>query len=477
MHGMTRELRAVVAFAVLWATPQAASAQAIPGARAGTDNSWAQDPPNLAILVGYAHQESELRGAVTAYSTGRTAMRRTLQGLSPAAAREKEQAWYRAWLAELDALDFDALGIEGRVDYVLLRNRVSLDLEGEPPGGGRGPIGRDALLVHLRRDWISYTPEELLALAEKEFTWMEAAMVDASRRMGFGDDWRAAQEKVKQSAVPPGQRPGLIRDIAYDSEAWFAERGIVTLPPLLREGWRMNMRGPESQLTNPFFTGGNMTITVSYPTADMTHDFKLQSMRGNNPHFDRATVHHELNPGHGQQGFMASRFNPHRQLFTTPEWSEGMSLYFEFVLWDKGFPRGPEDEIGMLTWRMHRAARIVFSLSYHLGLMTEQEAIDYVVRRVGWDRSNAEGEVRRSLRDAPLYQAEYMLGGLQYWALRKEFVDTGRMTEREFHDTLLQGGRMPVEAVRLRLTGDFDRNYTTRWRFYGDPLAAPGGER
>jgi hypothetical protein len=28
----------------------------------------------------------------------------------------------------------------------------------------------------------------------------------------------------------------------------------------------------------------------------MEHDFKLMSMRGNNPHFNRATVHHELIP-------------------------------------------------------------------------------------------------------------------------------------------------------------------------------------
>jgi hypothetical protein len=25
-------------------------------------------------------------------------------------------------------------------------------------------------------------------------------------------------------------------------------------------------------------------------------------------------------------------------------------------MWDNGFPRGPEDRVGMLFWRMHRAA-------------------------------------------------------------------------------------------------------------------------
>lgn len=95
----------------------------------------------------------------------------------------------------------------------------------------------------------------------------------------------------------PGEKPGLIRDLAYQSEAFIEERGSNTVPPLMREIWRMGMRGPQGQLTNPFFTGG-LQITISYPTYDMSHDFKLMSMRGNNSHFNRATVHHELIPGH-----------------------------------------------------------------------------------------------------------------------------------------------------------------------------------
>jgi hypothetical protein len=436
--------------------------------------SWATDPPDLRALVAFAHGESQLRNAVTAYASGREAMRRRVSEMPPEEASRTSRLWSQSWLDELAALDFDALGLEAKVDYVLLRNRVEFDSENDPPGGGRGPIGAEALHQHLLREMIPYTAEELLAIAEKEFAWMDQALLDASRRMGYGDDWRSALEAVKETAVPPGERPGLIRDIAYDSEAFVETRGSVTLPPLMREIWRMGMRGPDGQLTNPFFTGG-LQITVSYPTDEMTHDFKLMSMRGNNPHFDRATVHHELIPGHGLQAFMTSRFNSHRQLFSTPFWGEGWSLYWEFVLWERGFPRGPADEIGMLFWRMHRAARIVFSMSYHLGLMTDEEAVDYLVDRVGFERSNAEAEVRRSIAAEPLYQVAYMLGGLQFWALRKELVDSGRMSEREFHDRILQGGRMPVEVVRLRLTGEgLTRDYRSRWRFYGDPPAGAG---
>jgi hypothetical protein len=45
-------------------------------------------------------------------------------------------------------------------------------------------------------------------------------------------------------------------------------------------------------------------------------------------------------------------------------------------------------------------------------------------------------------------------------------VGSGKMTDREFHDTILQGGSMPVEMVRVRLRKEsIPRDYTARWKF------------
>ena len=35
--------------------------------------------------------------------------------------------------------------------------------------------------------------------------------------MGFGDDWKAALEKVKTLHVEPGQQPAMIRDLAIEA--------------------------------------------------------------------------------------------------------------------------------------------------------------------------------------------------------------------------------------------------------------------
>ena len=57
------------------------------------------------------------------------------------------------------------------------------------------------------------------------------------------------------------------------------------------------------------------------------------------------------------------------------------------------------------------------------------EAIDLLVDRVGHERRNATAEVRRSVAGGygPLYQCAYLIGGMQFRALRKELVDGGLM--------------------------------------------------
>lgn len=351
-----------------------------------------------------------------------------------------------------------------------LRERVVGFRQGQPEPIIGDPIGRDAIIAELRDELIVYDPEDLIAVAEREFAWSEAEMKKASRELGFGDDWKKALEAVKEKYVAPGDQPELIRRLAFEAIDFVQEHDLVTVPPLSRDIWRVEMMSPERQRVSPFFLGGE-TIQVSYPTDGMTHEEKLMSMRGNNPHFSHATVHHELIPGHHLQGFMGQRFMQHRRpAFGTPFWTEGWALYWEMLLWDLGFNTTPEDRIGALFWRMHRCARIIFSLGFHLGTMTPQEAIDFLVDRVGHERANAEAEVRRSFLGTypPLYQLAYMMGGLQFRALHQELVGSGRMSNREFHDAVLRGGAMPVEMVRAMLVNaPLTRDYTAQWRFAG----------
>ncbi len=237
------------------------------------------------------------------------------------------------------------------------------------------PIGSTELMRQLKLEWIAYGPEDLVNIANKEFAWCDAELLKASREMGFGDNWKAALEKVKKTYVLPGKQPEAMYELYKQSVDFLKKNDLLTLPPLSEEDWGMYMMTAERQRVAPFFLGGQ-SLLISYPTNTMTFDEKMMSMRGNNPHFSRAVVHHELLAGHHLQGYMNDRHKVYRN-FNTAFWSEGNALYWELLLWDMKFPRTPEERVGMLFWRMHRCARIIFSLNYHLGRWTPQQRIDF----------------------------------------------------------------------------------------------------
>ena len=350
---------------------------------------------------------------------------------------------------------------------IVKKTDASSNQKADKSGIVGNPIGAEAIETSLHNAFIPYNAQELIKIAEKEFAWCDKEMLRASREMGFGDNWKAALEKVKNTYVPVGKQPEMIMDLYNQSIDFIKKNDMITIPPLAEETWRMIMMTPKQQLVSPFFLGGE-TLMISYPTDEMDDDAKLMSMRGNNPHFSRSTVHHELIAGHHLEGFMNDRYKSYRS-FETPFWTEGWSLYWEFELWDKGFPRNAEDRIGMLFWRMHRCARIIFSLNYHLEKWSPQECIDFLVDRVGHERANAEGEVRRSFTGGygPLYQLAYMIGALQIRALKEEVVGSGKMSLKQFNDAVMKENNMPIEMLRaLLLKSPLTEDYKSQWRFY-----------
>lgn len=569
--------------------------------------NWAQDPPILSTLVEFANTESEMRTAITRYLQDLAALGRRYPVQYSPVREARFRTFFKGWEKSLKDLDFESLSQEGKIDYILLRNKLTYELErlnldaqrwkefaglvpfsdklrllqetrfdrirldprntastldlvadeldgltsdlqnkakkangvvvipnitaaqanraagyiGHLQGilsdwntfydgydpiyswwnrlpykrlvqslkdyqnalishvvgitpGDPGPIIGDPVMekglqADLASEMIPYNAAQLLEIGWRELKWTEDRFKEVSNAMGYGNDWRAALEHVKNLAPPPGEVPWVIFDIANYSKDYINKMDNVTWPPLTEEVWRLTMQTPENQLTSPFFTGGEAT-RLSYPTDGMAHKDKMMSMRGNTPSFNFPTVQHELIPGHHLQGYMSSRFNTARSsLNRTPFWGEGWAFYWETLLWDDQFYRSDADKMGMLFWRMHRAARIVFSLEFQLGNWTPQQCVDFLIERVGHEPANAEGEVRRSFsvdHYGPLYQLAYMVGGLQFRALHKEFVDSGKMTSKQFHDAVLLGGRMPVEMVRARLSNQkLTRDYKTSWRW------------
>ena len=451
--------------------------------------------PDLAEII--ALPQDELRDIVGRFNAGRPGGGRGGRGgrgggaadpAAPAPAAP-DNTFYVAWLGALKSLDFDRLSRNAQVDYLYIKWTAETEIKRAgtvvPPGPPRKadtsdiqgrPRGRAGLIQDLNDNMIPYTPEQLITLANKEFAWCVEEMKKASRALGFGDDWKKAIEHTKQTAVAPGEQPRMIMDLIDEAVAYLRANDLLTVPAIAAETVHMTMLSPQQQLTSPFFLGGVGGILVSYPTDTMEYDARLQSMRGNNPGFSHATAFHETIPGHLLTGYLGQRFGDYRPDLRGggPFYGEGWPLYWELTMYELGFHKTPEQKIGALFWRMHRCARIMFSLNFHMGLWSPQESVDFLVDKVGHERDNATAEVRRSFESAqyanqPLYQAAYLLGGLQLRGLRKQLVDSRIMTNKQFHDEILRQGNMPIALIRLAVTREkLTRDMDINWKFYGE---------
>ncbi len=332
--------------------------------------------------------------------------------------------------------------------------------------------GASNLQDQLAHEFIPYSPDELIHIAEREFTWCETEMKKAAQDMKLGDDWKKALLRVKLQYVRPGEQESFVRAEGRRAIDFVTKRDLVTVPADCAEWWGTRMLAPQEQKQIPYAAYSGHDILVAYANEAMKHEDKMMSMRGNNRPFMRNVVPHELIPGHHLQRYMADRHRPYRQPFSTPFYVEGWALYWEMRLWDLSYQTTPEDRIGALFWRMHRCARIIVTLKFHLGQMKPDEMVQFLVERVGHEKFGATSEVRRFIKGdySPLYQCGYMLGGLQLIALHKELVASGKMSEKQFHDGILQLGPIPIELVRASLLKQpLSADFKTSWKFDAAP--------
>lgn len=376
-----------------------------------------------------------------------------------------ELAWWLKQPCEAAAMELEGYAKMLREEAGGLRGREDDALLGEP-------VGADDLAAALRLEFLACSAAELIAIGERELAWCEAQRASLTRDLGLGDDWRAALAAVKAEHVPPGEQLEYVAAVGREAIAFVRAHSLVTVPPLCEESWSLRMLSPEEQKTVPYASYGGGEVMVAFGSATMPLDERIMAMRGNNRAFTRLTTPHELVPGHHLQSFLAARSQTQRRPFATPFYVEGWALYGEMRLWELGWARTPRERLGMLFWRMHRAARVIVTLNYHLGRMTPDAMTAFLIDRVGHERAGALSEVRRYLEAEPLYQASYLVGGLQLDALRRELVRPGGWSEREFNDAVLAENALPIELLRaVLLRQPLLRDSQPEWRFDSHRLA------
>src|SRR5262245_33685032 len=86
----------------------------------------AYEAPDLGLLL--RAQATDLRDAIERYNADSGSLHRFYDVPSSPATQQALRQFYRAWLTALEKLNFEALGADARIDYILFRNKLDQEL-------------------------------------------------------------------------------------------------------------------------------------------------------------------------------------------------------------------------------------------------------------------------------------------------------------------------------------------------------------
>ena len=163
-------------------------------------------------------------------------------------------------------------------------------------------------------------------------------------------------------------------------------------------------------------------------------------------------AYHEGIPGHHWQISIAQELKgvpQFRKVIPFTAYAEGWALYCEWLAKQLGWYEGDAfGDLGRLRDELFRAVRLVVDTGIHAKRWTREQAIAYMREKTGMGEKEVRSEIERYIVN-PGQACAYKIGMLKIQELRiraqQELV--GKFDQREFHDTLLKNGSLPLEIL------------------------------
>ena len=181
----------------------------------------------------------------------------------------------------------------------------------------------------------------------------------------------------------------------------------------------------------------------------------LSDMRSMPKNEMEAIAYHEGSPGHHMQISIAQELTSVPTFRTQAGFTayvEGWALYSELLAKEMGAYHNPYSAFGRIVTAMWRAVRLVVDTGLHSKSWTEQQAIDYFREKTPIAEGAVVSEVRRYIV-MPGQATAYKIGMIKIRELRHyaEQELGERFDIREFHDTILTGGALPLSVLERRV--------------------------
>jgi uncharacterized protein (DUF885 family) len=246
------------------------------------------------------------------------------------------------------------------------------------------------------------------------------------------------------------------------ARAFLADTGLVTLPAgetcavVPSAVFQRPILGVASYTAPPAFSDrwkGHFFVPFA---PDGASEAEIQSRLSNNSYGSiPTTAVHETYPGHHWHLVMRkAAASDVRRVYSTPYFSEGWALYAERVMRERGFFEDPIQELHHLNATLFRAARIIVDTSLHLGEMSFDEAVSFMMERAAMPEPVAKAEVGRYC-SWPTQASSYLTGCLEILAIRDRYLEARGFAAiaprdvpidvlRAFHDAITSSGALPL---------------------------------
>ncbi|KAA6465156.1 DUF885 domain-containing protein [Acidobacteria bacterium AB60] len=163
---------------------------------------------------------------------------------------------------------------------------------------------------------------------------------------------------------------------------------------------------------------------------------------------------HEALPGHYVQAEHANEIQPLsrrlvRALYGNGAYAEGWAEYIAQVMMQEGFAdHDPRYHLSYLKIWLRAVGNTVLDVRMHTMGMTDQEALDFMMKDAFQTRAEAEGKLQRAKLSSTQLPT-YFVGTMDWWRVRREYQEAkGKdFTLAEFHDRALDEGALPVPLL------------------------------
>ncbi|MEP3072688.1 DUF885 domain-containing protein [Maricaulis sp.] len=238
--------------------------------------------------------------------------------------------------------------------------------------------------------------------------------------------------------------------------AWIAKRADDQMPrffghlPRLPYGVRPVPDTMAPTYTTGRYWGGDLENGVAGGYMVNTYDLSQRPL-----YTLPALTVHEAVPGHHHQISIAAELEDvpdfRRNTYITA-FGEGWGLYTENLAIDMGLYTTPYEDFGRLTYEMWRACRLVVDTGIHYMGWTREQAEACFLENSALAPHNIRTEVQRYI-SWPGQALAYKSGELLMRDLRRQAEERlgADFDIREFHDTLLRDGAMPLSALEEKM--------------------------